>query len=113
MEHIICDLCCDECAWCDPQFLFLSLFLFFVFQAINAACLAEDLRSLPAGDATEIGERGISLSGGQKKRVSIARAVYVFNSALGVGEMPRCSCALHAPVSDVSYQPVTNLFPQF
>lgn len=31
---------------------------------------------LPAGDLTEIGEKGINLSGGQKQRVSMARAVY-------------------------------------
>ena len=31
---------------------------------------------LPAGDSTEIGEKGVNLSGGQKQRIAIARAVY-------------------------------------
>ena len=45
-------------------------------QVIEACTLTEDFKILPAGDMTEIGERGINLSGGQKQRISLARAVY-------------------------------------
>ncbi|KAJ2800506.1 hypothetical protein H4R20_004032, partial [Coemansia guatemalensis] len=45
-------------------------------QVIDACALRQDIDMLSAGDMTEIGERGINLSGGQKMRVSLARAVY-------------------------------------
>ncbi|KAL4258198.1 ATP-binding cassette transporter C, partial [Pleurotus pulmonarius] len=45
-------------------------------QVISACSLEHDIAMLPHGDATEIGERGINLSGGQKARVSLARAAY-------------------------------------
>lgn len=43
---------------------------------VEACGLTADFEALDAGDQTEIGERGVSLSGGQKARVALARAVY-------------------------------------
>ncbi|KAI9225148.1 P-loop containing nucleoside triphosphate hydrolase protein [Blastocladiella britannica] len=45
-------------------------------RVIHATCLDVDLGTLPDGDMCLVGEKGVSLSGGQKKRLSIARAVY-------------------------------------
>jgi ATP-binding cassette subfamily C (CFTR/MRP) protein 1 len=44
--------------------------------AIQSCSLEHDLSLLSHGDETEIGERGITLSGGQKARIAMARVVY-------------------------------------
>ncbi|KAK6453841.1 P-loop containing nucleoside triphosphate hydrolase protein [Scheffersomyces xylosifermentans] len=43
---------------------------------IEACQLLPDLEVLPDGDDTQVGEKGVSLSGGQKARLALARAVY-------------------------------------
>jgi ABC-type multidrug transport system fused ATPase/permease subunit len=45
-------------------------------RVVEGAALRSDLATLHAGDQTELGERGINLSGGQKARVELARAAY-------------------------------------
>jgi ABC-type transport system involved in cytochrome bd biosynthesis fused ATPase/permease subunit len=45
-------------------------------DVLDAAALVKDLEILPDGDNTELGSSGVNLSGGQKWRVSFARALY-------------------------------------
>jgi len=45
-------------------------------KILESCAMKADLETLPAGDATEIGEKGINLSGGQKHRVALARVIY-------------------------------------
>ncbi|KAJ7123757.1 multidrug resistance-associated ABC transporter [Mycena epipterygia] len=80
-------------------------------QIIRACSLEHDLEVLPHGEETEIGERGINLSGGQKARVSLARAAYSTSDVIllddplsavdsFVGKAILEDCILHGPLAD-------------
>ena len=45
-------------------------------EALKCSALIEDLERMPKGDQTVIGEKGVNVSGGQKARLALARAIY-------------------------------------
>ncbi|KAJ3291659.1 hypothetical protein HDU79_002170 [Rhizoclosmatium sp. JEL0117] len=63
-------------------------------RAIRDCALETDLRVLPDGDQTSIGERGINLSGGQKQRVNLARLVY-YNADIVLMDDPLSAVDAH------------------
>lgn len=73
---------CPQSAWIQSatvrsNILFGQEYIEAKYQTVLRACALEaDLETLPFGDLTEIGERGVTLSGGQKARIAIARATY-------------------------------------
>ena len=64
-------------------------------EVVQACALIDDLAVLPAGDLTEIGEKGINLSGGQKARVSLARAMYNVKTRLMLLDDPLSAVDSH------------------
>jgi ATP-binding cassette subfamily C (CFTR/MRP) protein 4 len=48
-------------------------------EVIKVCALKRDLELFPHGDKTVVGERGISLSGGQRARINLARFVEFYD----------------------------------
>uniref|UniRef100_A0ABM0LUU0 ATP-binding cassette sub-family C member 9-like n=1 Tax=Saccoglossus kowalevskii TaxID=10224 RepID=A0ABM0LUU0_SACKO len=71
-----------------------SVKLYGYFTVLDVCALNPDLQILPGGDLTEIGERGINLSGGQKHRISLARALYS-NTDIVILDDPLSSLDVH------------------
>ncbi|XP_030759733.1 multidrug resistance-associated protein 4-like [Sitophilus oryzae] len=45
-------------------------------KVAHVCALEQDFKQFPYGDKTMVGERGVSLSGGQRARINLARAIY-------------------------------------
>ncbi|KAJ1532134.1 hypothetical protein ONE63_000759 [Megalurothrips usitatus] len=45
-------------------------------EVVRVCALEDDFKLFPRGDKTQVGEHGHSLSGGQRARINLARAVY-------------------------------------
>ena len=53
------------------------------YTAVLEACaLSSEVAAMPHGDLTLVGERGTTLSGGQRVRLALARAVYQVNKVV-------------------------------
>jgi len=82
--------------------------------ALAAAQLSRDLDLLPAGDETEIGEKGVNLSGGQKARVALARCVYGFRGVGGgvheVGKQATSVALLDDPLGALDASTALKIF---
>ncbi|KAL0264865.1 hypothetical protein SLS55_000818 [Diplodia seriata] len=58
------------------------------YESVTWACgLKRDFAELKGGDASMVGSRGISLSGGQKNRIALARALYARKPVLVIDDM--------------------------
>eukprot|EP00192_Tetraselmis_astigmatica_P001237 CAMPEP_0117654526 /NCGR_PEP_ID=MMETSP0804-20121206/3791_1 /TAXON_ID=1074897 /ORGANISM="Tetraselmis astigmatica, Strain CCMP880" /LENGTH=1714 /DNA_ID=CAMNT_0005460813 /DNA_START=105 /DNA_END=5246 /DNA_ORIENTATION=- len=74
--------CCPQQPWIMNDTLRANILFGEEFEpewyntVVRACQLEPDLEMLAGGDMAEIGEKGLNLSGGQKARVSLARAVY-------------------------------------
>ena len=75
-------------------------------KVLEASALYHDLWTLPAGLDTEIGEKGVNLSGGQKARISFARVLYreadvnLLDDPLAAVDSSICELMFHKGLKD-------------
>ncbi|GAM17055.1 hypothetical protein SAMD00019534_002300 [Acytostelium subglobosum LB1] len=79
-------------------------------HTLNVCSLQPDIELLAKGDLSQIGEKGINLSGGQKMRLSIARAVYN-DAEILILDDPLASLDIHVAQS-VFQQAILPLVPK-
>nr|XP_039258782.1 multidrug resistance-associated protein 4-like [Styela clava] len=101
-QKIIAPSLRNEYKTCENKKVSLSSLLNAILGELPAAeGKAIDLDLLIEGDMTLIGERGVTLSGGQKARVSLARAAYKRNAVI---------CLLDDPLSAVDISVASHIF---
>ncbi|KAM0463152.1 hypothetical protein ACHAPV_003278 [Trichoderma viride] len=69
-------------------------------RIINSCALERDIAMWPQGDQTSVGSKGISISGGQKQRLSMARAAFARSELL---VMDDCFSGLDANTEDTVF----------
>ncbi len=72
-------------------------------EAAKAACIHDNIMEFPKGYSTMVGERGVTVSGGQKQRSSIARALMKDSAILILDD------SLSAVDTDTEEQILSNL----
>eukprot|EP01117_Protostelium_nocturnum_P019566 TRINITY_DN8518_c0_g1_i1.p1 TRINITY_DN8518_c0_g1~~TRINITY_DN8518_c0_g1_i1.p1 ORF type:complete len:714 (-),score=133.66 TRINITY_DN8518_c0_g1_i1:15-2156(-) len=78
-----------------------------VFEAAKKALIHDSIIAMPNGYETQVGERGLKLSGGEKQRVSIARTILKNPSILFCDE---ATSAVDSTTEGLIHQSLDNLF---